>query len=938
MTTTNRYGGGALLATCLGALVAAITGCSTESEPVAASSDALVPQTVPWTQVGTMAGGMAITSCLDGSVYVLRTDHSLWYSTTAADGSWFEVAILPNAIDIGCEATLWVLNNDGSYYRNSGTPMSASFVQVASAPGTIDIAAPTQFQLYGGLMLMRNNGSIWTTVGNNALLGTRPDGRRISGGPNGLYVLTNTGDVFTGYGGDNGWSYVGHMNAGSNLLDVAPNYRAPGRLWALLADGRLFTWTPLPAPSVSATGPVAMLDWSIGERTPLTGDGLAPTYTPDILTVLLNGCTSTPGTAPSASISSYYWVVSSPSSVLFSGTSLGCSQGITFPAPGTYTVSLTVTDAVNRQNTITRYVTPRNFLLVVLGDSIASGEGNPDEDAVSVDTYPYPNNPFPPIWEGGDCHRSKYAGGYQAVRRMEMADPHSSMMFVSAACTGATTANVITDPQNGFPAQVTQVANTICGRGSCTGAADPQIDAIAMNIGANDAGFANIVKDCGAPVTDCVGDDMIVNDHTVITGSMAGRYGQVDAALTQNLKFTRIYVGEYQDPTKGDDGSFCNMILEGAVLHNADWAAPLIGNDGNISPDESSYVYQQIVAPLNAVIDTSSGGGDPRWRPLKGIASQFAQRGYCASAPWIVHYGESWMRQLDQDGTMHPNKDGHQVFANAIASGFSKAVGTPRISGVWQTSTAPQKLGWAIASADFTSHVNGLSAQGWRLQEITGYINNQNQAFYNTVWGKGTATQFVEFGHSYDTQSFIANATNKASQGWRIKNFGIMRQLNAPSSTSGPAGPLVYYALYEKGTTRQWTVSQAPNALVKPTSATTMKAIDCGTDEGRSCMVVYDNSGVQTQTVSDLSAAQLDSTIQVRAASGWAVKSLDSYYHSADATDGASSTDLRHAVIFTKDLQTQQRGAYDQPADTFREQQDVMAGTSNLKAIDLAIF
>ena len=65
-----------------------------------------------------------------------------------------------------------------------------------------------------------------------------------------------------------------------------------------------------------------------------------------------------------------------------------------------------------------------DLLVVSLGDSVASGEGNPDGPGIH--------------WLEKRCHRSLRSGAAQATRAVERGDRHSVVTFVPLACSGAT--------------------------------------------------------------------------------------------------------------------------------------------------------------------------------------------------------------------------------------------------------------------------------------------------------------------------------------------------------------------------------------------------------------------------------------------------------------------------------------------------------------------
>lgn len=189
---------------------------------------------------------------------------------------------------------------------------------------------------------------------------------------------------------------------------------------------------------------------------------------------------------------------------------------------GRYEVELQASDPIAGSRYIRREITVEDFLIAVLGDSYASGEGNPEErltfdinsitDAVRIfGSGELPKNACS-IWaddgsmsappeiplntqQGIDhqrSHRSSIAAGPQLALELERQSPKWSVTLVHLAQSGATTNN--------------GVLGTYKGRAGCNYSNDamsPQlnelkslvgsrkIDALIMSIGGNDAGFAN---------------------------------------------------------------------------------------------------------------------------------------------------------------------------------------------------------------------------------------------------------------------------------------------------------------------------------------------------------------------------------------------------------------------------------------------------------------
>src|SRR3989442_6314365 len=147
-----------------------------------------------------------------------------------------------------------------------------------------------------------------------------------------------------------------------------------------------------------------------------------------------------------------------------------------FSKQGDYNVTLTVraqqpgtTPALVPRDTVSQKVTVKELLMVSIGDSIASGEGNPQKRAahsaclvgsrsdciadlqsqwasdwqVSRTTCYVPllsgiqKCSTPPQWQDQRCHRSSVAGPSLAAKEIEQDDPHTSVTFLHLACSGA---------------------------------------------------------------------------------------------------------------------------------------------------------------------------------------------------------------------------------------------------------------------------------------------------------------------------------------------------------------------------------------------------------------------------------------------------------------------------------------------------------------------
>ncbi|MBN2653159.1 MAG: hypothetical protein JXR63_12335 [Spirochaetales bacterium] len=146
------------------------------------------------------------------------------------------------------------------------------------------------------------------------------------------------------------------------------------------------------------------------------------------------------------------------------------------------------------QTTIQIEINPKNYLIAVIGDSYASGEGNPELQY---------DKSKPSIWADGGPgslesinhlrgHRSSLAWGPQTALFLENYDPHSSITLIFLAASGATVQKGVIGEYSGvedpfdldpMPPQVDQLAELCDGR---------EIDQLYISVGGNDVGFVPV--------------------------------------------------------------------------------------------------------------------------------------------------------------------------------------------------------------------------------------------------------------------------------------------------------------------------------------------------------------------------------------------------------------------------------------------------------------
>jgi lysophospholipase L1-like esterase len=335
------------------------------------------------------------------------------------------------------------------------------------------------------------------------------------------------------------------------------------------------------------------------------------------------------------------------------GSPTSCALAYRFPREGSYEVAIEERDGSGELVARATQIVPvQDFLIVSIGDSVASGEGNPE-------------TPGTPIWGDRQCHRSAHAGPAQAAKAIEDADPRTSVTFLHLACSGTTIDAGLLGPYEGIepgaslPPQLDALTKLV---------GDREVDALLVSIGANDVGFASLVRNCFVrPLCHLPGPGSAATRFAKKLPTLPGRYDALDARLDAlGIRSERVHATEYFDPTRDDAGAFCDpegpLGPLGGILGDHPASGTLLG----ISRDEAAWAADVVLSGLNAqVVQAASRHG---WRFVGDIASQFERHGYCAIDHWVVRWSESKATQLDENGTLHPNGAGHGAYRDRLGA------------------------------------------------------------------------------------------------------------------------------------------------------------------------------------------------------------------------------------------------------------------------------
>jgi lysophospholipase L1-like esterase len=365
-------------------------------------------------------------------------------------------------------------------------------------------------------------------------------------------------------------------------------------------------------------------------------------------------------------------------------TARTCASTATLPE-GPYDVTLEVRGA-GRTDRMSMPVEVRNLLVVALGDSYASGEGNPR----NVGAWLRGVGAFTPYWDEDPCHRSARGAPALAALALENASPRTSVTLVDVACSGATVGSGILGPQTGSGRSTSQVEQAVALMGQ------QAADAVLLSIGGNDVGFTSILQTC-AFTSDCPvarpGAGPLAGYPTVQAGvqaqtaALAGDMDRIAACLggpscrladgrsVPSLPLApgaHVFPSLYLDITRAADGQPCTYL----TISEKDfaWAGTTILNPA--PPADYPYALSGggtvdlSVASGSLNQQLGAAGRLPGWVPVTGTwsASAEAARGHGVCAG-----DQAWVFGFTGFGAMpsasfHPNPTGQAVMAQAIAA------------------------------------------------------------------------------------------------------------------------------------------------------------------------------------------------------------------------------------------------------------------------------
>lgn len=385
------------------------------------------------------------------------------------------------------------------------------------------------------------------------------------------------------------------------------------------------------------------------------------------------------------------WNFESPDHVPQQAT-LRCDEEVTLRAPyGRPTLAaVTVTAADGSTQRATAELLVRDLLIAGIGDSVASGEGNPDRAVVledegfcfrrfmgsTSDEYFRPSRAgfkgnkscetvagdlrssrawsrHGASWMSAACHRSLYSYQIRTALALAVEHPHVAITFVGLACSGAEIeagllgqrrARELTCGGRGrsgqcpatVPAQVGQMKAVL----QAARRVDPSrtFDLVLLTIGANDIGFSELVANAlledSAERTMMQGSGRITSVERAqakLRTQLPSGFAHVRAALKPLVggDLRRVVFVSYANPAMQGEDLPCQGGRDGVDIH------PAFAVDPQRLAQTAAFVNRELLPRLRALVLCEEGtlcSADERMTLVDAHQAAFLRHGFCARA------------------------------------------------------------------------------------------------------------------------------------------------------------------------------------------------------------------------------------------------------------------------------------------------------------------
>jgi lysophospholipase L1-like esterase len=302
-------------------------------------------------------------------------------------------------------------------------------------------------------------------------------------------------------------------------------------------------------------------------------------------------------------------------------------------------------------------LTVKDVLIVSIGDSYASGEGNPVVPGFYAFKKPqWAYSPDPAMrLQNADAHRSTLAGPAQFALDLQKDNPQEAVTFVSVADSGATISQgllgpmkSVVDPNYTLPAQLSELQQII---------GSHPINVLTISIGANDIGFSTRVTQLtentllGTPSLATIQSQM----NTALA-TLPSEYAALGQAI-KGLDPAQVLITPYPDLTRNAQGQIAPINAGGINI---------------ISAADSAFGLKSIIDPLDQAVQTAATANG--WTYVNGLSAAFQTHGYPSTASWIRFTGESLKIEDSPDGAFHPNAAGHKAIGQQLLAAYDQVL------------------------------------------------------------------------------------------------------------------------------------------------------------------------------------------------------------------------------------------------------------------------
>lgn len=363
-----------------------------------------------------------------------------------------------------------------------------------------------------------------------------------------------------------------------------------------------------------------------------------------------------------------------------------CAEPINLRVQQGHTTAVTVdvSSGADAPQRVTTEIAVRDILIAGLGDSVASGEGNPDRQIALADEgfcfqsylggpgseYFRPSragykggracgSPAPlqawqrhsAVWFNPACHRSLYSYQTRTALALAVRYPHIAVTYLPLACTGATIADGLLGSQRARECLVTKSGVDCQGKVNAQLAElrdalaaakrrqpDRKLDLVLLSVGANDIGFselvANVIVDSGTERalfkrSGVLGS--VEDSRSALTNDLPRAFSNLRSALKPLVgDLSRVIYVSYANPVLAN-GTVCPGGRAGFDVH------PSFNADPQRLNSAARFVQSEFLPRLKDLALCQSGilCGNPssdRMTFVDAHQAAFANHGFCARA------------------------------------------------------------------------------------------------------------------------------------------------------------------------------------------------------------------------------------------------------------------------------------------------------------------